>query len=299
MGFNVPGNEPSSTPPPFVYPPGVAGPCVEVASGSSCESDEHSGTCTDQNGTGRQFDVCCPTCATGTYNAFDSCAVTLPDPAACGINIIDGPGTGGGGSPPTPAATLPAVVPVPVPAVLPVPDSEGSDGFGPNPSVVGPDSPNTGVGDDEGAAPQSTTGKTCPLPSPANGVNCCDFLSRPDGGVADEAACLYPPGLQCRCPGQLNDAGVSYCQTIGWNCDAIGSISIGSGAKGAPIYDHLVTGSQWDGEALSTDACPSQLPTDNSGNVSLLKCALPGAQPCCYQNNSIICQCSGNFFWKE
>merc|ERR1712161_59907 len=121
--FNVPGNEPSSTPPPFVYPPGVAGPCVEVASGTSCSSEEHSGTCTDQNGTGRQFEVCCPTCATGTYQAFDSCAVTLPDPAACGINIIDGP------------------------------DSEGSDGFGPNPSVVGQDSPNNGDGD-EGAAPQ-------------------------------------------------------------------------------------------------------------------------------------------------
>merc|ERR1712238_598627 len=121
MGFNVPGNEPSSIPPPFVYPPGVAGPCVEVATGSSCESDEHSGTCTDQNGTGRQFEVCCPTCATGTYNAFDSCVVILPDPAACGINIIDGPGTGVP-VPPVPVPPVPTNASIPVPPI-PIPST--------------------------------------------------------------------------------------------------------------------------------------------------------------------------------
>merc|ERR1712238_576990 len=34
---------------------------------------------------GSTFDVCCPTCATGTYLPGQSCQVILPDPAACGI----------------------------------------------------------------------------------------------------------------------------------------------------------------------------------------------------------------------
>merc|ERR1712238_243803 len=34
---------------------------------------------------GNTFDVCCPTCATGTYLPGQSCQVILPDPAACGI----------------------------------------------------------------------------------------------------------------------------------------------------------------------------------------------------------------------
>mmetsp|Transcript_2337 Transcript_2337/g.2566 ORF Transcript_2337/g.2566 Transcript_2337/m.2566 type:complete len:270 (-) Transcript_2337:441-1250(-) len=244
------------------------------------------GTCNDQNGAGRQFDVCCPKCATGTYNSFDSCVVILPDPAACGINIVDDdnvgpdgpniPGGNGGGLPPTPFPT-----------------------FGLAPSGGGPGG--NGNGDDSGfnvdpdAAPLSSTGRTCPLPHPDNGVNCCDYLPQPEGGLADEASCLYPPGLQCRCPGQLNTEGVSYCQTIGWNCDAIGSIGQGSGSKGGVIYDHLVSGSQWDGENISTDTCPSQLPTDSG---ELLKCALTAGQNCCYNNNSIVCVCTGNFFWN-
>ena len=51
----------------------------------------------------------------------------------------------------------------------------------------------------------------------ADGTNCCQFLPRTQGGVADEASFIRN-GMQCDCPGQLNDAGQSYCETIGWNC---------------------------------------------------------------------------------
>merc|ERR1711865_994707 len=40
----------------------------------------------------------------------------------------------------------------------------------------------------------------------ADGTNCCQFLPRTQGV------------MQCDCPGQLNDAGQSYCETLGWNC---------------------------------------------------------------------------------
>merc|ERR1711865_648362 len=51
----------------------------------------------------------------------------------------------------------------------------------------------------------------------ADGTNCCQFLPRTQGGVADEASFIRGV-MQCDCPGQLNDAGQSYCETIGWNC---------------------------------------------------------------------------------
>merc|ERR1711865_795550 len=76
--FSVPGNEPST---PTTYPPGVAGPCTQVAPGTVCP--DHGGTCTSS---GVTYPVCCPTCATGTYLPGDSCNVTLPDgltPTTC------------------------------------------------------------------------------------------------------------------------------------------------------------------------------------------------------------------------
>merc|ERR1719162_844736 len=41
---------------------------------------------------GRDFDVCCPNCARGTYLPGQSCKVILPDPGACGLNIVDSSG---------------------------------------------------------------------------------------------------------------------------------------------------------------------------------------------------------------
>jgi len=67
---------------PLILPAGVEGPCV--ATTTTCS--ETAGTCTASDGS--TFDVCCPTCATGTYLPGQSCNVILPDPAACGINIL-------------------------------------------------------------------------------------------------------------------------------------------------------------------------------------------------------------------
>jgi len=70
---------------PINYPAGVEGPCVEIASGASCSTTQ--GICTIDS-SGSTFPVCCPACATGSYLPGQSCSVTLPDPAACGINVI-------------------------------------------------------------------------------------------------------------------------------------------------------------------------------------------------------------------
>jgi len=68
---------------PLILPAGVEGPCVATTT-TTCS--ETAGTCTASDGS--TFDVCCPTCATGTYLPGQSCNVILPDPAACGINIM-------------------------------------------------------------------------------------------------------------------------------------------------------------------------------------------------------------------
>lgn len=283
----VPGNEPAT---PVNYPPSVGGPCVQVAPNTPCAS--HGGTCSSQ-ATGNTFDVCCPTCATGTYQIGDSCSVTLPDPAACGYNIVGG--GGGGASAPTPAAVVPAV---PVPAVTSQGDgnndgvrpaaSSGSVGTGGTcsssqdciqtsycasnnvcvsmgtcqrdsdcsnannehrqnscPGTVSclgvicvKNCDPTGGSSSGGSSSSSSstsggvpafTGTTtmqgnqsCPTTAAsANGKNCCSFLPRAEGGVADEASCMYQTSsgaTQCDCPGQLDDEGYSYCETIGWNC---------------------------------------------------------------------------------
>ena len=184
--FSVPGNEPST---PTTYPPGVAGPCTQVAPGTVCP--DHGGACTFS---GETFPVCCPTCATGTYLPGYSCNVTLPD----------------GLTPTTCAAANPDSGGVPVPA----PTFSGNTGAPPGPSLAPPFTGDT----------VEIDGRLCPAnPDVAEGTNCCFFLPRPEGGVADEASCLYPPGswggaTQCRCPGQNDDEGRSDCSTIGWSC---------------------------------------------------------------------------------
>jgi len=69
---------------PINYPAGVEGPCVEIASGASCSTTQ--GICTIDS-SGSTFPVCCPACATGSYLPGQSCSVTLPDPAACGMSF--------------------------------------------------------------------------------------------------------------------------------------------------------------------------------------------------------------------
>jgi len=72
---------------PLTYPEGVEGPCVEIASGDTSSCSTTQGICTIDS-SGSTFPVCCPACATGSYLPGQSCSVTLPDPAACGINVI-------------------------------------------------------------------------------------------------------------------------------------------------------------------------------------------------------------------
>lgn len=122
--LETPGNQPST--PVANHPPYAAGPCVEATPGTQCPS--HGGTCTGPDN--RQFSVCCPECATGTYQIGDSCKVTLPDPAACGFGNIPG-----GGSTPV-APPIPGVTPVP-PNTVPT----GSMPVNPVPAVVVPTAP--------------------------------------------------------------------------------------------------------------------------------------------------------------
>jgi len=66
--FGVSGNTPTTdSSQPLALPAGVDGPCVEMEAGASCSMTQ--GTCnTALDGTsGRDFDVCCPNCARGTY----------------------------------------------------------------------------------------------------------------------------------------------------------------------------------------------------------------------------------------
>merc|ERR1712238_430262 len=71
--FDVAGNEPNQE---IVLPAGVSGPCEYVKAGTQCAA------------AGNTAPVCCPPCATGTYLPGNACQVILPDPAACGFNIV-------------------------------------------------------------------------------------------------------------------------------------------------------------------------------------------------------------------
>jgi len=82
--FDVPGNPPNQE---IVLPAGVSGPCEYVTAGTTCPAGYTSGTCT---AAGNTAPVCCPPCATGTYLPGNACQVILPDPAACGFNIVGG-----------------------------------------------------------------------------------------------------------------------------------------------------------------------------------------------------------------
>merc|ERR1719491_1701249 len=76
--FGVSGNTPTTdNSQPLALPAGVDGPCVEIEAGASCSMTQ--GTCnTALDGTsGRDFDVCCPNCARGTYLPGQSCKVIL------------------------------------------------------------------------------------------------------------------------------------------------------------------------------------------------------------------------------
>jgi len=82
--FDVAGNAPNQA---VELPPGVSGPCASVTAGTTCPAGYTSGTCYNTN-SGITSPVCCPPCATGNYLPFNKCTVTLPDPAACGYNIV-------------------------------------------------------------------------------------------------------------------------------------------------------------------------------------------------------------------
>merc|ERR1712238_310755 len=80
--FDVAGNEPNQE---IVLPAGVSGPCEYVKAGTQYAAGYTSGTCT---AAGNTAPVCCPPCATGTYLPGNACQVILPDPTACGFNIV-------------------------------------------------------------------------------------------------------------------------------------------------------------------------------------------------------------------
>ena len=123
--------------------------------------------------------------------------------------------------PPSPTPPVPPP-PVPVPTVGPTLGTTIPPIASPVPAAP------TSSGGGSGTAPEFTgttteiNGKSCPSdPDEANGTNCCQFLPRPEGGVGDEASCLYPTGTQCNCPGQLNEDGTSLCSIDGWVCRVI------------------------------------------------------------------------------